>query len=383
MKAPTLKKALSFAVALSMVGSIALAAPSFAKDHQAAKAAHLTVKESLAAVKRAVAEMEGSQPQWTGPTTGPKAAKNKFIVYISGQATNNLSRAYGIYMAEAAKVIGWRYEVINASGSPTSWLNALNEAIALKPNGIAMFANAATLQGPIKTAVQRGIVMIGLHAAAEPGPQPSVHLFTNLESDPAEIGRAEADYIIAATNGNAKVVVLTHNEYAIAYVKSQATLRELKSFPHIKVEQYSNIPASDVSQDLPQLTTSWVQRFGMPLYITTVGDSDFDYAIPTLRSLGISTSQVKLVGSDGTPGAYSRIKSGQYQVATIPEPDELQAWEAIDDFNRAFHHMPASTFIQPVHLVTRANVEADGGSQGFFNPANHYEQHYKSIWGVK
>ena len=377
MKPSIRRMFIGLGVGLAMLSSIGAASPAFAKNH------HVVSSQSLAAVKRAVLQMEGPQPKWTGPTTGPKAAKDKFIVYLSGQATNNLSRAYGVFMAQAAKTIGWKFKVINATGSPTSWLNALNEAIALKPNGIAMFANAATLQTPIRTAVARGIVMIGLHAAAEPGPQPSLHLFTNLESDPAQIGRAEADYVIAASNGRAKVVVLTHNEYAIAYVKSQATLHELKAFPRVKVMSYSNIPASSVSVDLPQLVTSWVQRFGMPLYITTVGDSDFDYAIPSLRSLGVAPSQVKLVGSDGTPGAYSRIKNGQYQVATVPEPAELQAWQAIDEFNRAFHHMPASNFVQPVHLVTHANVNAEGGKQGFFNPANHYEQHYKSIWGVK
>ena len=39
---------------------------------------------------------------------------------------------------------------------------------------------------------------------------------------------------------------------------------------------------------MPQLTTSWVQRFGVPIYITSVGDNDLDFAVPPLRSAGVS-----------------------------------------------------------------------------------------------
>ena len=49
---------------------------------------------------------------------------------------------------QAAKKLGWKLTVIDGKGSPTSWLAGMNQAIALKPDGIAMFADAASLQGP-------------------------------------------------------------------------------------------------------------------------------------------------------------------------------------------------------------------------------------------
>ena len=117
--------------------------------------------------------------------------------------------------------------IIDGKGSPTSWLAGMNQAIALKPAGIALFADAASLKDPIKNGVAQGIKFVGLHAAGLPGPQPDLNLFVNIQEDPREIGKAEADWVIADSNGKARVIVLSHNEYAIAEVKSNATKDEI------------------------------------------------------------------------------------------------------------------------------------------------------------
>jgi ribose transport system substrate-binding protein len=260
----------------------------------------------------------------------------------------------------------------------------MNQAIALKPDGIALFADAASLQDPIKAGVAQGIKFVGLHAAGLPGPQPNLDLFVNIQEDPREIGKAEADWAVADSDGKAHVVVLSHNEYAIAKVKSTATKDEVEKCPGCKVLDYVNSPASEAAQRQPQLTTSWVQRFGVPLYATSVGDNDWDFAVPVLRSGGVDPAQVKLIAADGNRSAYDRIRKGdQYQVVTVSEPIELQAWQAIDELNRAFHNEPPSGFVQPPFLVTKANIHAEGGDQNTFIPSNDYKQHYLEIWGVK
>jgi ribose transport system substrate-binding protein len=77
------------------------------------------------------------------------------------------------------------------------------------------------------------------------------------------------------------------------------------------------------------------------------------------------------------------VRSGQqYQIMTLPEPIELQAWQAIDELNRAFHGEPPSRFVQPVYVVQKSNVDAEGGAQNQFFPSNGYKQHYSRIWGL-
>ncbi len=339
---------------------------------------------TVAAAEAAAARYAGPQTRWEGPASGPAPARNKTVIYLSGDEQNDISREYGLYMKQAAAHLGWRLSVIDGKGSPANWVAGFNQAIALKPDGIAIFADAKSLQGPITTAAGQGIAVIGLHAASLPGPQPDLHLFVNIQEDPREIGHAEADWAIADSKGTARVIVITHNEYQIAATKSGATRDAIAACGGCKVLDYANFPASEAAQRMPQLTTSWVQRFGLPLYITSVGDNDLDFAVPALRASGVKPEQAKLVGADGNRSAYERIrKGGQYQVVTVSEPIELQAYQAIDEFNRAFNGVPPSGFVQPPYLVTPANVNAEGGDHNIFVPANDYKAHYLALWGVK
>ena len=220
--------------------------------------------DAVEQAKAAAARYAGPQTKWEGPTSAPKPKNGQKVVFLSGDEQNDISHLYGVYMKEAGKKLGWDVTVIDGKGSPTSWLAGLNQAIALKPDGIAIFADAASLQHPLKAGKAQGIKFVGLHAAGLPGPQPDLDLFFNIQEDPREIGKAEADWVIADSGGKARVVVLTHNEYQIAAIKSWRQ-RDNQAVRGCELLDYVNSPASEAAQRMPQLTTSWIQRFGPPL----------------------------------------------------------------------------------------------------------------------
>lgn len=85
---------------------------------------------------------------------------------------------------------------------------------------------------------------------------------------------------------------------------------------------------------------------------------------------------------DGSISAYDRIRQGDYQAATIPEPLNLDGWQCVDEMNRAFAGAPPSGYVTPVHLVTKDNINVDGGPRNIFDPGNGYRDQYKKIWGV-
>ena len=168
----------------------------------------------------------------------------------------------------------------------------MNQAIALKPDGIALFADAASLQDPIKAGVAQGIKFVGLHAAglarAAAGPQSRLSISRKIRAKSARRRPTGRSPIRTARRASS---ILSHNEYAIAKVKSMATKDEIEKCPGCKVLDYVNSPASEAAQRQPQLTTSWVQRFGLPLYATSVGDNDWDFAVPVLRSGGVDPAR--------------------------------------------------------------------------------------------
>src|ERR1700730_14299653 len=133
--------------------------------------------DAVAQAKADVARYAGPQTKWEGPTSGPKPDAGKSIVYLSGDEQNDISHLYGVYIKQAGEKLGWKVTIIDGKGSPTSWLAGMNQGIALKPGGIALFADAASLKDPIKAGVALGVKFVGLHAAGLPGPQPDPHPF--------------------------------------------------------------------------------------------------------------------------------------------------------------------------------------------------------------
>ena len=56
-------------------------------------------------------------------------------------------------------------------------------------------------------------------------------------------------------------------------------------------------------------------------------------------------------------------------------------WQLIDELNRALSGQPPSGYVAPVHLVTKDNIQYDGGPNNIYDPDNNYQAQYKMIWG--
>lgn len=367
----TQRRESGIAVAAAMVAAITVAGP-------------VQADEFMDKVKAEVVMFAGPQSDWRGPTSAPKLAEGKHIAYLSSNQQNDASREWGTHIESIGEKIGWEVTVIDGRGSPVGWQQGMDQAIALQVDGIVMDADAASLQPQIKNAMSKDIVVVGIHASGFPGPQPDLGLFVNIQQDPRDIGRAQADWIIDHSGGTARVVVTSHCEYAIACAKAHATEERIKECSGCEMLEFSNSPIAEVAQRQPALVTAWVQKYGTPLYITSVADYTADFQIPALRAGGVSPDDVIIVSADGNKSAYERIRAGgQYQLVTASEPYQMQAYQAIDELNRAFNGEPPSGFIQTPYLVTPENIDAEGGDKNTFIPSNDYEKRYLELWGVE
>ena len=203
-----------------------------------------------------------------GPTTAPKPMPGKKVVFLSGDEQNDISQLYGVYIKEAGEKLGWKVTIIDGKGSPTSWLAGLTRRSRSSPTASPCSPTRASLQDPIKAGVAQGIKFVGLHAAGLPGPQPDLNLFVNIQEDPREIGKAEADWVIADSDGKARVVILSHNEYADR--RDQIERDQGPRSRNARAARCWNTSTRRPPRRrsaMPQLTTSWVQRFGTPLYV--------------------------------------------------------------------------------------------------------------------
>jgi len=335
--------------------------------------------------KKFVAQVTNPVIPWTGPTTGPKAVPGKTVVYVANDMRNGGARGVGLGAEEAAKVIGWNFRLLDGAGTVSGQNAALSQAIALKPDGIILGSVDAIQSAPlVEQAEKAGIKVVGWHAGGTAGTLQNPYVFWNVTTNPPDVGKAAALYAVAESDGHAGVVIFTDSEYKVAIAKSDAMVEWLKKCAGCTLLALKDTPLAYVSSRMGQLTTALLEQYGKKwTYSIGINDLYFDFMAPALQSAGISGTSppYSISAGDGSVSAFERIRSQQYQVATVAEPLRMQGWQTIDELNRAFAGAPPSGFVDPVHLFVHGNLDSDGGPQNLYDPTNGYQDAYRKIWG--
>lgn len=334
----------------------------------------------LARAKTAVKAAEDVNASWDGPTTGPKAATGKTIVYVAQSMTNPGVAGAADGVSEAAQAMGWTVRIIDGQGTPAGIQAALSQAVAVKPDGIVLsgFDPKSTAQ-QVAQANAAGIPLIGWHAVDAPGPSKEPKLFSNITTKVEDVAKISADWVIGQSNGRAGVVVFTDASIPFAKGKSDLIEKELATCSDVKVLTTSNIPITDASSRTPQEVSALLSRFGTKWTSSVaINDLYFADAAPALRAAGKqgNGAPFNIGAGDGDPSAFQRINSRAFQTATVPEPLSEQGWQMIDEFNRAFAGEPTSGYVPPVHITTADN--SIGKSS--WDPSG-YREAYRKIWG--
>ena len=344
--------------------------------------------ETLDQIKAEAAAATAPVKVWDGPTIGPKAIKGKFIVYVADTQTSAGASGSAAGAREAANVIGWKFQIIDGENTASGEAAALEQAIALRPDGIIVGGLDATQFKPLfRRASEQNIKIVSWHSASTPGPVPEVpDIFWNLSTDPYAIGNIAGKYAVAHSDGKADAVLFADQQFALAITKINGERNGITACATCNVLAIENAPYTQISQRVPSLMSTLLQRYGDRLgYVLAFNDLYFDFSVPTLRAAGVAPTGVPhfISAGDGSVSAYERIRNGQYQIGTVPEPLNLHGWQAIDELNRAFAGEKPSGYITRVHLVTVDNINSDGGPQNHFDPENGYRDQYKKIWGIQ
>jgi ribose transport system substrate-binding protein len=340
----------------------------------------------LQMAKDYVAKVTAPGTPWTGPTTGPPAQGRKLIVYVSSDQRNGGPQGAGDGAKDAATAIGWDFRLLDGQGSVQGRTTALNQAIALKPDGIILGNVDTQEQAPvIRRAAMLGIKMVGWHIGPTPGPVDDPPVFTNVTTDPREVAKAAAMYAIVDSNGTANVIHFKDSITTISTAKTNASEEVIKGCAGCKVLETEDTPMGDLANRMPSLTTSLLTKYGKQwTYAIAVNDLYFDFSAPSLQAAGVDPVNGyprQISSGDGSVTAFQRIRQRRYQIGTVAEPLRLQGWMCVDELNRAFAGQPPSGFVPPPHLFIASNLDRDGGPNNFYEPENGYKDIYKKIWG--
>lgn len=334
----------------------------------------------VATAKEAVDAASKSDSPWNGPTTGPKAVAGKTLVYVAQSMTNPGVAGVAKGLQEAVAAIGWNVKVIDGLGTPAGIQSAFSQALTTKPDGIVIGGfDPKTTAAQVAEANSAKIPLVAWQALSTPGPSTDPLLFTNITTKVEDVAKISADYVIARSNGKAGVVIFTDSSIPFAEGKSQMIRKELETCSGIKVLEYDNVPLSDVSARMPSEVSSLLSKHNEAwTYSVAINDVYYENAAAALRAGGVKAGGAPFnVGAgDGDSSALQRIRSGEYQTATVPSPLKSEGWQLVDELNRAFNNVPASSYVPQIHVATKENT-ADTAS---WDPVG-YQNAYRAIWG--
>jgi ribose transport system substrate-binding protein len=346
--------------------------------------ASLAVADAMGDAQAIVDKYASQVTKWDGPTSGPKGVAGKSIVVLAGDMKNGgiLGATNGVQ--EAAAAIGWTVHVIDGAGSVQQRSAAFNQALALKPDGIIINGfDALEQKVGMEAARAAGIPLVSWHAGPKVGPDPDNGIFTNVTTDPMEVAKAAASWAFLDAKGKPGVIIFTDSCCSIALAKAHRMEEIIKELGGTVLE-FVDTPIADTSNRMPTLTTALLQKYGAKWTNSlAINDIYFDFMGPSLAAAGIQGGDQphNVAAGDGSESAYQRIRTGQYQVVTVAEPLNLQGWQLVDELNRAMQKAEPSGYVTPLHVVTKANIEFDGGDKNLFDPGNGYRDEYKKIWG--
>ena len=334
----------------------------------------------VASAQKAVDAASKPDTPWDGPTTGPKAAAGKTLVYVAQSMTNPGVAGVANGLQEAAAAIGWNVKVIDGLGTPAGIQSAFSQALTTKPDGIVIGGfDPKTTAAQVAEANAANIPLAAWQALSTPGPSTDPLLFTNITTKVEDVAKISADYVIAKSNGNAGVVIFTDSSIPFAEGKSQMIRKELETCSGVKVLEYDNVPLSDVSARMPQEVSSLLSKHNEAwTYSVAINDVYYENAAAALRAGGVKASGAPFnVGAgDGDSSALQRIKANEYQAATVPSPLKSEGWQIVDELNRAFNNQPASGYVPQIHVATKENTSATDA----WDPVG-YQDAYRAIWG--
>ena len=333
------------------------------------------VAYSKTLVANDLAATTGFTPKSTGPTAQDPGAT---IAYVAADGTNGGITTVESGVKEAAAKIGWKVDVFDGLATAAGNTNAINQAIASKPAAIILGGVDPTQEASaIATAKTAGIPVIGWHAGTTAGPGNG--LFSNVTTDPLAVSQIAAAYAVANSNGKARAVIFTDSEYAIAVEKAKAMQAYISACSGCKVLSYQDSPIATASTRMPGIVSQLLQNDGSDFYMLAINGAYFDGSAPALRSAKQNPAgpPYEIAAGDGSASELQRIRTAQYQTATVADPLVLEGWDAVDEVNRALAKTSWSGFVPAPGLITKANVPA--GTT--FDPNSGYRTLYAKVWG--
>lgn len=315
------------------------------------------------------------------PVTDPLTSKpepGKTLVYLQCEVAQCVLQGRGIQAA--ANALGFKYKVVNfQAANPATLITALKTSLNYKP--LAVYFSGV----PYDAWKNMIPAYRAAHAYIIPASVPNVPLDdTVIASMAAETlytasGKLLADEVIAASNGDAKIMFVTVPTYPIYTPLKQGFQDEIaKNCAKCDVNVFeATLPQVTSNQLVPALVSE-LKRNPDIKYIASV-NGVFIATLPTsLKSAGIDPTSYKIMTHSGVSDVQQLVKNGTFY-STTAFGYQYEGWLGVDAALRASQGLPVGKehALLPLPLLTKDTVGTPSDSYDL--PADYQDQ-FKKLW---
>lgn len=338
----------------------------------------------LALAKASVAAAMVPPKTWNGPTSGPKATASQNIILVADASAPGAAR-FTTALNAAAAAIGWQVTLVNVAGPKDARRMALEHAIVDQPQGIIIFGfDPTSAAAAMKAGAAAGMKFVGVEVGARASALPALPFFAQLGPTPDLRASLAADAAVALSDGHAGAVILTDSRRRSDVHVARQIEVALRQCTACKVLAVVDV-ARDASTPFMMAEVKTLRdRYGSRWNVTLApSDRYFRDFGAGLSKLGLKAPHwpAGIAAGEGSTSALKRIGAQTGQIATLARPLALEAWQAVDEMNRALAGKDdPSGFEMPPLLVASQNATDPVLATGSYDPALHYRHAFETIW---
>jgi ribose transport system substrate-binding protein len=326
-------------------------------------------------------------------TTLRKPATGKKVVVISAGESSLSSSVPSDAALTAAKALGWDATLYDEKLNPTTAPALIRQAIAAGANGIILDAtDCPTAKQALQEAKDHNIKVVPIYAfdCSDPAfPGGGDALFSgminygskanDIDAFTKSYGADQADAVIAATNGQAKVILFNDTEFTVLKYTAQGFTDELAKCGGCSVVDTVDFKAAELGPTLQQKAASAL------LQHPEANAVKIPYTAAALLGISAAVAQsskksgLYVMGGEGFGPELDLIRTDKGCSAVNVISSDWVGWAAADTLNSLFlGQTPADSGIGWTLADKTHNIPASGD----FVPPIDYKAAYKKAWGL-
>lgn len=309
------------------------------------------------------------------------AAKGKKLAIVPASSNVPFVTTIADNMVKVGTQAGLSVSVFKNQGTPAEWAKGVSDALSKKSDSIDLLAglDPAAVSAQVTQAKAKGTPVVATHLYdVDQAIDPNIAAATNIPYEQA--GRLLADWVIAKTEGKAKVLVTTINQV-------NSTVPMVAGIE----DEFATKCGDGCSITKIDTTIADLGKLQQQVQSALTSDADINYVINLYDSAQAPQTEaaIKTLGKDlkiatfnGTPDILKLITPDSVIQMDVGENLEWIAYAAVDQHLRLLSGGEATTTPNvPIRVFDATNVAESSADGAGFGTA--YRDEYATLWGLK